>query len=476
MGDLYGRKKTFVIGAVIFAVGSLLASVSHRLGVLVAGESIIEGIGAALMMPATASIVITTFRGRERAIAFGVWGSIAGAASAIGPILGGYLTTHYSWRWGFRINVVVAAVLVIGSVIIKESRDKSEKAQLDFGGILLSAGAMLAVVFGIIQSSTYGWLKAKQAYAIFGTSLGNSVSVSVYSIILGLILLVAFVWWENRTETLGRTPLVSMNLFKVKQFTTGAVTMALTSLGMIGLIFIMPVFLQAVLGLDALHTGYALLPMSLSLLVVGPLSGFMTRWVAPKRLIQAGLIVTTGAIMALSGSLTSTATSGSLAPALMLYGVGLGLIMAQISNLTLSAVSVQQAGEASGVNNTLRQVGSSLGSAILGAVLLTAITANVTNGINTSSHIPAAQKSHLATTVGANASNAAFGAVGSVDKKISPATGAEIATITKRGLSNATHTTVLYGIPFTLLALLVSTQLTSKHDVETEAPAQAGAH
>ncbi len=468
LGDLFGRKRMFVAGAVIFAAGSLVASISHSLGALVAGESIIEGIGAALMMPATASILISTFHGRQRAIAFGVWGSIAGAASAVGPILGGYLTSHYSWRWGFRINVLVAAVLVLGSVIIRDTRDRVEKPQLDVLGVLLSAAGLLAVVFGIIQSSTYGWFAAKQPYAIFGHNLSQKISVTVYSLVIGLVLLGLFVWWERRHEQRGQTPLVSMGLFKVKQFTTGALTMTLTSLGMVGLIFVLPVFLQAVEGLDALHTGIALLPMSISLLIMGPLSGFLAHWVAPKRLIQAGLLVIVIGIAVLANLLNINATSSSLAPALALYGIGMGLIMAQVSNLTLSAVSVQQAGEASGVNNTMRQVGSSLGSAILGAVLLTAITANVTNGLNDSNVIPTAQKTKLAASVGANASNAAFGAVDSGSAHLSAAVGAEVKRVTKAGLVAATRTTVLYSLPFPILALLMATQLPGKHDVETE--------
>lgn len=473
LGDLFGRKRMFVAGAVIFAAGSLLASFSHRLGVLVAGESIIEGIGAALMLPATASLLISTFRGPERAIAFGVWGSVAGAASAVGPILGGYLTSHYSWRWGFRINVAVAAVLVLGSLAIREVRDRHQKPQLDVVGIILSALGLLAVVFGIIQSSTYGWFEAKQPYALFGFSLGKILSVTVFSLIMGSSLLGLFVWWERRHELRGHTPLVSMGLFKNRQFTSGALTMALTTLGMVGIIFIMPVFFQAVEGLDALHTGYALLPMSLSLLVVGPLSGFLNRWITPKRLIQVGLVIISLGIVVLQSLLKVGATAGSLAPGLALYGIGMGFIMAQVSNLTLSAVSLSQAGEAAGVNNTLRQVGSSLGSAILGAVLLTAITQNVTHGIYASRVIPTAKKPALAATVGAHASGAAFEGPTTAATHTSTTIAAEVKRITAAGLTSATRTTVLYSLPFPLLALLMSTRLMGKNEVATEELATA---
>ena len=144
LGDLFGRKKMFMLGAVIFAIGSFITSISHSLGMILAGEAVIEGIGAALMMPATASLLVSNYKGRDRAIAFGIWGGIAGAASAIGPVLGGYLTTNFSWRWAFRLNIFVAFVLLIGSLFIAESLDRAEERKLDFGGVLLSAGGLLA--------------------------------------------------------------------------------------------------------------------------------------------------------------------------------------------------------------------------------------------------------------------------------------------------------------------------------------------
>ncbi len=172
LGDIFGRKKMFVVGAIIFAIGSFVASISPNVGILILGESIIEGIGAALMLPATSSLLISTFKGRERGIAFGVWGGVAAAASAVGPILGGYLTTNFSWRWGFRINVFVVIILVLGAFMIKESSDPAEKNdQLDEGGIILSSVGLLAIVFGIIESSRLGWINAKETFVFFGHAI-----------------------------------------------------------------------------------------------------------------------------------------------------------------------------------------------------------------------------------------------------------------------------------------------------------------
>jgi len=187
LGDLFGRKRMFVLGAIIFAIGSFIASISQNVPQMIIGESIIEGIGAALMMPATSSLLIATFQGRERAIAFGIWGGIAAAAAALGPILGGYLATYYSWRWGFRINVVVALILFIGSFIIKDSRDLEEKPTIDWTGVLLSALGLVLFVFGIIESSQYGFWHAT---APFNFHVDCAVCHAFWNIIPDLLWIV----------------------------------------------------------------------------------------------------------------------------------------------------------------------------------------------------------------------------------------------------------------------------------------------
>ena len=356
IGDLFGRRKMFCLGAIIFAAGSFLASISRNLPTLLVGESIIEGFGAALMMPATASLLVAKYRGHDRSIAFGIWGAVAAAASAVGPILGGFLTTHYSWRWGFRINVVVAAILVTGAMIIEENQPRTAK-KIDYVGVLLSAIGLLFIVFGIIDSPTKGW----------------SSFIVPSSIAAGVVVLIVFAFWEARVERGGGTPIVSMELFSNTSFVAGASVTATLMLAQNGVIFSLPVFLQSVLMLDAFHTGLSLLPMSVALLIVSPASGFLTKRVPHKRLVQVGLIVSFIALFVLRASISATMNPSMLIPGLALYGVGLGMVLSQINNLTLSSVSVRDAGEASGVTNTFRQVGSSLGAAIIGAILLHAI-------------------------------------------------------------------------------------------------------
>lgn len=473
LGDLFGRRRMFMLGAIIFAVGSLLASLSTNVSTLLLGESIIEGVGAALMMPATASLLLVNFQGRERAIAFGLWGGVAGAASAVGPLLGGWLTSTYSWRWGFRINVVVAAVLVIGALLlIKESRDTAEKPSLDFGGVLLSSTGLFAIVFGIIESSTYGWWKAKDTFVLFNTPFSFfGLSITPFAIAIGAMLLTLFVWWERQVEKQGKTPLVSLNLFKNRQFNSGAITLSVISLSLTGLIFSLPIFFQGVKGQDAFQTGMSLLPLSLSLFFAAPLSVLLTKKFTPKRLIQFGLLLSVIAIIVLRQAITPTASAGDLVLGLVLFGVGMGFVQSHINNLTLSAVSVQQAGEASGVNNTGRQIGSSLGSAIIGALLLSALTANLSSGIQTSRVIPDGYKDKIASAVSAQTANVEFGGGPQLGPNVPTKITDEIKSIADIATTDAVKTALLVAIGFAVFSLLVSMSLPNIKNVETSKPA-----
>ena len=480
LGDIFGRKKMFMIGAVIFAVGSFITSISHSVGVMIVGESIIEGIGAALMMPATASLLVSTYRGRDRAIAFGIWGGVAGAASALGPILGGYLTTNYSWRWAFRINIFVVILLLLGSMAIAEAREKNVSRKLDIMGILLSSVGLFAFVYGIIESSNYGWLKATQAYKLLGHEVNVvGLSITPIAIIIGIILLALFALWENFVESQGRTPLVSMGIFKNRQFISGASVTALLSLGMVGLIFALPVFLQSVQGLDALHTGIALLPLSLMVLISAPLSSILNKKFTTKRIIQAGLSLAIIASWVLSRSITPTATPLTLMPGLLLFGIGMGFVMAQASNLTLSAVSVEESGEASGVSNTLRQIGSSLGSAIIGAVLLTSLATNLSNGISESKVIPDHAKSSISKVVESQASSVELGGQSAQQQKMAsiPANiKEELRKVADEASAKSSSQSMQIAGLFIIVALGASSFLPNTHDLEATSNSSKRTH
>jgi len=454
MGDLFGRKRMFKLGAIIFAVGSFIASISRSVPVLLMGESIIEGIGAALMMPATASLLVSKYRGHDRAIAFGIWGGVAAAASAIGPILGGFLTTHFSWRWGFRINVFVVALLLIGSVIVEDSGEREGK-RIDWIGVLLSAIGLFFIVFGIIESSTYGWIRARRPFPLWQP---DDLSIALPSVVFGAVVLALFGIWEYRMERRGGTPIVSVRLFQNGQFVAGATIVGVLMLAQNGVIFSLPVFLQSVKQLDAFHTGLTLLPMSIMLLIVSPLAAALTRRVPHKRLVQSGLLINIAAILVLRATLSTDVTLTALIPGLALYGIGMGLVLSQINNLTLSAVPVREAGEASGVTNTFRQIGASLGAAIIGAILLSTILVHLESAVESSARIPPQAKSSITSTLRAQASGLAFGG-GDIFAQLPPDVQGEMLEMRRAATTAGIRRAFLYGALFAILGLLVSTRL-----------------
>jgi EmrB/QacA subfamily drug resistance transporter len=462
LGDIFGRKRMFRLGAILFAAGSFIASISRSVPTLIVGESIVEGIGAALMMPATASLLVAKYRGHDRALAFGIWGGVAAAASAIGPILGGFLTTHYSWRWGFRINVGVVVLLLLGSLIIDDEPAHGRKT-IDFVGVVLSALGLLAVVFGIIEASSYGWLHALKPFAVAGRELPlGSLSIVPFAILLGLLILAGFFLWERRVERARGMPLVSLRLFANRSFLAGASVTGVMMLGQNGVIFSLPVFLQSVRGLDAFHTGLTLLPMSVLLFIVSPAAAMLTRKIPHKRLVQAGLVVNVGALLALRFALGVDTPLGWLVPGLALYGIGLGLVLSQINNLTLSSVPVEEAGEASGVTNTFRQIGSSLGAAIIGSVLLTSIVADLQAAVGQSARIPPPEKPAIDRTLRQSSSSLAFnggGGQGGPFDRLPPAIRGEMNAARRVAITDGDRKALTYGAGFVLLGLLVSTRL-----------------
>jgi len=472
LGDIFGRKRMFMIGAVVFGIGSLMASQARSSNFLMLSVSLVEAGGASLMLPATASLLVSTYRGKDRALAFGVYGAVAGAAGTIGPILGGWLTSNYSWRWNYLINPIVVLVILAGSFLVHEAQERHPHRP-DILSIVLSALGLGGVVYGIIESSTYGWVKAKAAYEIFGSHFHLlGISVSAYAIVFGLIFVVLFLLRQAMLEDTGRTPLVSTGLLKNRQFTSGTIVLAVAVLGQFGLIFTLPVFLQGLLGKDAFHTGIAVLPLSLAILVGSPLAGVLSgkRDVPQRYLIQIGLVLVIIGSILLRMEVSATATAVTFIPGLIGFGLGFGLLIAQLTNLTLSAVSVQMAGEASGVNNTFRQIGTSMGQALIGALLISALATQLNHDVSASKILPPAAKPQVAAAIASAAQSLGTGnpdqnshLPAPVVKEIVRIKNDTIVTGVKRGMEGV--------IAASVLALLLSTQLPKRaqqHEYEPQ--------
>lgn len=451
LGDIFGRKRMFMLGAVIFGIGSLMASQAHSAAFLMFSVSFVEAAGACLMLPATASLLVSTYRGKDRALAFGVYGAIAGAAATIGPILGGWLTTNYSWRWNYLINPGVVLVLLAGSFLVKEAHERSPHPP-DLQSIALSALGLGCVVYGIIESSSYGWIKAKQDYVIFGQSFHlMGISVTAYSIAFGLIFLTLFFLRQSELEYRHKVPLVSTALFKNHDFMSGTTVLAVAVLAQFGLIFVLPIFLQGLLGKDAFHSGIAILPLSVAILIGSPVAGILSGRanVPQKYLIQVGLALSVVGAILLHAEVSATSTAVTFIPGLAFFGLGFGLVISQLANLTLSAVSVDKAGEASGVNNTFRQIGTSMGQALIGALLISTLVSQLTHDVAASKLLPPAIKPQIASDVAAAAeslgtsSAAPKGVPAPVAQEIVRIKNDAIVTGVKRGLEGVIAASVL---------------------------------
>jgi EmrB/QacA subfamily drug resistance transporter len=471
-GDIFGRRRMFRIGALVFGTGSVLASQAHSQPQLFASVALVEAVGAAMMLPSTAALILNEYRGKDRAIAFGMFGAVAGAAATIGPLLGGYLTTNYSWRWNYLINPVVVVLLLAGSVILRESKERIPHRP-DIASVLLSALGLGSIVYGIIESSTYGWVEAKAPFQIFGRTYAlGGTSISIITLYIGFVLLLGFLWRQERLQGKGRIPLVSLAIFKNKQFMSGTIVTAIVAMTQFGFIFILPVFLQGVLGKDAFHSGLALLPFSLSVMVAGPLSGVLIGKfnVAPKLIIMIGLVAQVIGAFILRSEFSDTATAASIIFGQVIFAAGFGLSFSQLANLTLSAVSVQQAGEASGLNNTFRQVGASLGQSLIGAILIATLITQLNTDVAKSTVLPPASKPAVAADVAAAAQSLGTGP--QQVKQGDPVITKEIVKIKNDSIIKGVRTGMIVTIGVSILALVVSTQLPWRSKSEdVDAPA-----
>lgn len=396
IGDQIGRKRIFIAGVTVFVGGSLLAGLAGNISILILAR-LIQGLGAAMTSPSTLSIISGTFTGRMRGVAFGVWGGVAGAAAALGPLVGGWLITNASWRWAFLVNLPVGILAVIGALrLITESRESRGKLQFDVPGIVLVAIGVGAVVFGLIEGQTHGWWAPKDVFSLGGLTWPlTSIAITPFSFAAGLLALALFVVWETRLRKRGGDPLFDFTLLRLRGFRFGLMTVAIVALGEFGVVFVLSLYLQGVIGLSAFSTGLVFLPFALTTLVAAPMAGLLSARFGPKWVVTAGMVLEAVAIFMISVSLTPDDSRLALFPILLVYGAGTGLAIAQLTSVILSEVPAGQLGVASGANNTIRQVGAALGIAIIGAVLTAQITAAARVEVSNSTVLPAPLKAQI---------------------------------------------------------------------------------
>jgi len=368
LGGQWGRKRAFIMGTILFAIGSGITGFAANTAMLVIGWSIIEGLGAALMLPAIWALTAANYKGKDRAISTAVIAGVIGAGSALGPIIGGWITKSYGWRVAFRLEVVIA-VLVLAFTFLIKKEPVEEKPKLDYPGIVLSVTGMGLVVYGILQSSNWGLVKARPGapFTIFGTA------PTLFVILAGLVVLAFFAAWQRRLERTGGEPLVKISIFREKFISIGLSDYTLLMLVQVGLLFTIPLYMQKVLKLDALQTGIGLLPMSFTLLLGSLVSPRLTRRFYPKHIVTAGMALLGVGCFILAFGTPTNVTRGDMIPGLIVIGLGAGLAAPQLTNVILSSAPPGAVNDASALNSTFGQLGNAVGTALLGAVLITAL-------------------------------------------------------------------------------------------------------
>jgi EmrB/QacA subfamily drug resistance transporter len=403
LADIFGARRTLIVGAALFGLGSFIASIAHSVPVLVFGEALIEGLGASLMLPATISIISTTFTGPVRATAFAAWASSFGAAVAFGPIIGGYLTTYYSWRWSFRINVIVAPITILGAMLFMAPSPRSERRQrIDIPGALLIASGMFLFVFGLSEGGTYGWFVALRDFTVGPWTVWSSdaaVSMVPVSFVLSIVLLTTFVVVERAKERADDDPLFEFGQLRHLGFRYGLLTTMILSMGQLGLIFVMAVFLQDGRHLSAVDNGLWLLPIGVAIVLGSQCGGRLVHRVGATTVVRVGLSLEVLGLVLVALVISPHVTFLSLLPGFLLFGTGIGFAVAQLTNVVLSDVPAERAGSASGANSTVRQIGSALGIAVVGTLLTTLTVRHAVDAINSAIDLPPDVKARVVSGV-----------------------------------------------------------------------------
>jgi MFS family permease len=394
IGQILGRSRAFSIGCVIYGAGSLTTSLAPSLGVLLIGWSCLEGLGAALILPAIVALVASNFPADERPRAYGLVAAAAAVAVAVGPIVGGLFTTYLSWRYVFAGEVlVVVVILLLGRRIAAEAPEK--KVRLDLVGTALSALGLGLIVFGILRSGTWGFVKPKPEGPEW---LG--LSPTIWLILAGGLVVWAFSLWEKRVIDRGGEPLFDPAILRTRELRAGLNSFFFQYLLQGGLFFAMPLFLSVALGLSAIDTGVRLLPLSFTLILAAAGIPKVFPDASPRRVVRLGFLALLGGLLILIALLQEGAGAGVTTWPMLLAGLGIGALASQLGAITVSAVPDEQSGEVGGLQNTITNLGISIGTALTGAIVIAALSSSLLTGIEGNEAVPAPVKERATTDLG----------------------------------------------------------------------------
>ncbi|MGV9264118.1 MFS transporter [Kitasatospora sp. NPDC003701] len=383
VGVLIGRRRAFMIGCVVYGCGSLTTALAPDLTVLLFGWSFLEGIGAALILPAIVALVAGNFAAERRPAAYGFVAAAGAVAIALGPLIGGVATTYFSWRWVFAGEVAVVLAILVFARRLADA-PIGDRARIDLVGAVLSALGLGAFVFGVLRSSAWGWFLPKP-----GAPAWLGISLTVWLLLAGLLLIRLFLRWEARVVERHGEPLVDPELLRNRRLTGGLTMFFFQYFVQMGVFFVVPLYLSVALGLSALKTGARLLPLSLTLLAAAILIPRLFPDVSPRRVVRLGTLALLAGAVALLAALDADAGAEVVTVPLLLIGFGMGALASQLGAVTVSAVPDEQSAEVGGIQNAVTNLGSSIGTALAGSIMIATLTASFLTSVEQNPAVPA---------------------------------------------------------------------------------------
>lgn len=398
-GDLWGRTRAFKIGSIIYGIGSLITAISPNLPTLLVGWSLIEGLGAVLVIPAIAALAAVNYTGKARVTAFSILGAVTGLAAALGPLIGGLVTTYLSWRYVFAAEtVVMIGVLLVSGRISDEARDR--QTRIDPLSVVLSAGGMALVVLGVLQSKTWGWLAPLNPPVIGDTTIAPlGVSPVAYLILIGAVILWIFVNRQQALSRTGRQPLLNVRLLRIGALRSGLAGFLVQYFAIAALFFVVPVYLQTMLGKDAMQTGLKILPLSAGLVVFSVLGSWLTARRSTRFIARVGQLTMAVGILLTLGAVEPALRGTLFAVGMFVVGAGFGLLASQLGNANMSTVEERDTSEVGGLQGTFQNLGSSFGTAIVGSVFILLLGSGFTTSVQDAQTLSPSQKQQITTSL-----------------------------------------------------------------------------
>lgn len=424
LGDKWGRSRAFRIGSIIYGIGSLATALSPNLTVLLLGWSLVEGLGAVLVIPAIAALAAVNYSGTARVAAFAILGAVTGLAAAAGPLIGGLVTTYASWRYVFVAETVVMIVVLLVSGRIKDAPGRPD-LRIDLRSVLLSAAGMAVLVFGVLQSKTWGWVVPLNPPTVGDTVIAPfGVSPTAYLILLGIALLVVFMKRQRDLERAGREALLKVSLLSVPALRSGLAGFTSQYFAIAALFFVVPVYLQTILSYDALETGIRILPLSVGLIICSIIGSRLSSRRAARWISRLGQLTMALGILLVMAGIEPTLTGWSFTIGMFVIGAGFGLLASQLGNVNMSAVSEEESSEVGGLQGTFQNLGSSFGTAVVGSIFILLLTSGFATAVQTSTTLPDDVKAEVQDAISAGApivsqqqvEDAVTGAGGSADQ------------------------------------------------------------